>query len=149
MVPDASDWIPRVPSYSGSHSGRLQFRVRGLHPLRRTFQCPSSIFRESLLCGPSTPTLRSVWAPPSSLAATKGIILIFFSSRYEDVSIPWVLSSHTIYSCVGSAAFPALGFPIRISTDLCVRTTPRRVSPFAASFFCSPCLGIHHTPLFL
>ena len=39
------------------------------------------------------------------------------------------------------------GFPIRISTDLCVRTTPRRVSPFVASFFSFKCLGIHRTPL--
>ena len=35
---------------------------------------------------------------------------------------------------------------IRIPTDLCARTTPRRVSPFDASFFSSMCLGIHHTP---
>ena len=33
-------------------------------------------------CGPTTPTLRLVWALPRSLAATEGIILIFFSSRY-------------------------------------------------------------------
>ena len=32
--------------------------------------------------GPTTPALRLVWARPRSLAATKGIIVIFFSSRY-------------------------------------------------------------------
>ena len=37
--------------------------------------------------GPKTPP---VWAPPRSLAATGGIILIFFSSGYLDVSVPRV-----------------------------------------------------------
>ena len=32
--------------------------------------------------GPTTPALRLVWALPRSLAATEGIIVIFFSSRY-------------------------------------------------------------------
>ena len=33
-----------------------------------------------------------VWAPPLSLATTHGIIIIFSSSRYLDVSVPWVVS---------------------------------------------------------
>ena len=33
-------------------------------------------------CGPTTPALRLVWDLPRSLAATEGIIVIFFSSRY-------------------------------------------------------------------
>ena len=40
------------------------------------------------------------------------------------------------------------GSPIRTSTDHCLLTAPRGVSPFAASFFASLCLGIRHT-LFL
>ena len=32
--------------------------------------------------GPTTPALRLVWALPRSLAATEGIIFIFFSSGY-------------------------------------------------------------------
>jgi hypothetical protein len=31
-----------------------------------------------------------VWAVPVSLAATQGIDVSFFSSRYLDVSVPWV-----------------------------------------------------------
>ena len=31
-----------------------------------------------------------VWAVPLSLATTPGIILIFFSSTYLDVSVQWV-----------------------------------------------------------
>jgi hypothetical protein len=42
--------------------------------------------------GPTTPDCRSnlVWARPRSLAATKGISIDFFSTRYLDVSVPWV-----------------------------------------------------------
>ena len=31
-----------------------------------------------------------VWAVPRSLATTWGITIVFFSSRYLDVSVPWV-----------------------------------------------------------
>ena len=31
-----------------------------------------------------------VWAIPFSLATTRGITIVFFSSRYLDVSVPWV-----------------------------------------------------------
>ena len=37
--------------------------------------------------GPTTLDQDLVWAPPRSLAATYGIILIFFSSGYLDVSV--------------------------------------------------------------
>ena len=46
------------------------------------------------------------------------------------------------------AASRCMGSPIRISTVLSVLTAPRRVSPFAASFFASQCPGIHRTPFF-
>ena len=36
------------------------------------------------------PRLMPVWALPTSLAATKEIDFSFFSSRYLDVSVPWV-----------------------------------------------------------
>ena len=36
------------------------------------------------------PTRSAVWATPLSLAATYGISFDFFSSRYLDVSVPWV-----------------------------------------------------------
>ena len=38
--------------------------------------------------------------------------------------------------------FVLVGSPIRISTDLCVLTAPRSVSPFVASFFAYQCQGI-------
>ena len=44
---------------------------------------------------PTTPCLLStmVWAFPFSLATTQGITIVFFSSRYLDVSVPWVSST--------------------------------------------------------
>ena len=36
------------------------------------------------------PRLMPVWALPTSLAATTGIDFSFSSSRYLDVSVPWV-----------------------------------------------------------
>ena len=52
--------------------------------------------------------------------------------------------------CSGEDVIPLwmTGSPIRTSTDPCLLTAPRGVSPFAASFFASLCLGIRHT-LFL
>ena len=53
-----------------------------------TFQTlPLSIFQ---LKAPATPGRIPVWALPISLAATYGIDVSFFSSRYLDVSVPWV-----------------------------------------------------------
>ena len=49
--------------------------------------------------GPTTPKLHAtlVWAVPISLATTQGITIVFFSSRYLDVSVLGVgsLSSNT------------------------------------------------------
>ena len=61
----------------------VPFRVRGSHALRRAFPCPSATVRFSLLhgsspCGPTTP-LEALWAPPLSLAATRGISVDFCS----------------------------------------------------------------------
>ena len=89
MVPPASDKIPRVSPYSGSCLLPFACRLRGLHPLRPRFQSRSTMLHSSL-GSPSTPSLGTVWAGPLSLAATQGIILIFFSCGYLDVSVPRV-----------------------------------------------------------
>ena len=54
----------------------------GLAPSSAGLSMPFDWLRTSAYRGPSTPILRSVWAPPLSLATTYGIILIFFSSGY-------------------------------------------------------------------
>ena len=54
-------------------------------------------------------------AVPISLATTLGISVDVFSSRYLDVSVHEVRSTHPMYSDVGAAK--AAGFPIRKSSD--------------------------------
>ena len=97
MVCANSNRISRVPPYSGVHSLPSAFRIRDFHSLRFTFPDNSTMLpfdcRESY-----NPDLRSVWAPPISLAATPGIDLSFFSSCYLDVSIRKVLLYAVMYS---------------------------------------------------
>ena len=66
-------------------------------------------------CGPTTPDRHAdlVWALPLSLATTQGIIIIFFSSRYLDVSVLGVGS--LLPECY---TFSITGCPIRKSRDI-------------------------------
>ena len=75
MVPPRSDRIARVPPYSRTH-----------HCITRTGLSPSEAllpdrFRLSLMCH---------WPGPRSLATTNGVSVDVLSSRYLDVSVPWV-----------------------------------------------------------
>ncbi len=59
----------------------------------RTFQHRSAMLSPRLMIRPHNPRPglpNQVWALPISLAATPGISLDFFSSRYLDVSVLWV-----------------------------------------------------------
>ena len=48
---------------------------------------------------PSFAVTKLVWALPLSLATTKGITIVFSSTRYLDVSVPWVSAfRHPDYS---------------------------------------------------
>ena len=84
-----------------------------------------------------------VWAPSLSLAATDEIDVSFFSSGYLDVSVPRVPSCKTMDSSYGDGTLLPPGFPIRISTVLCLLAAPRGFSQLATSFFGSQCQGIH------
>jgi hypothetical protein len=66
-------------------------------------------------CSPTTPQRHAatVWALPFSLATTQGIIIIFFSSRYLDVSVLGVGSLLLEYY-----TFSIVGCPIRRSRDI-------------------------------
>ena len=68
---------------------------------------------------------------------------VFFSSRYLDVSVPWV----RLPTRRDDSALPEPGCPIRISTDLRSCAPPRGFSQLTTSFFASSCLGIHRMPL--
>src|SRR5690606_18515753 len=75
-------WSPHVQT--GLHVSRLtqgscvRFPVRGYHPLRRCFPTPSGTFPQNH------------WPLPRSLATTNGVSIDVLSSRYLDVSVPWV-----------------------------------------------------------
>ena len=107
VLPDSAR-VPRVPAYSGSASARLlAFRIRDSHPLRSYVPVPFRYASVRLMIRPHNPRPGHpvrVWALPFSLAATLGISIDFFSSRYLDVSVPWVGSPK------GDGIAPA-GFP--------------------------------------
>ena len=52
-----------------------------------------------------------VWANPRSLAATDGITIVFFSSRYLDVSVPWVCLRYSYVFTVWYTRITTCGFP--------------------------------------
>lgn len=96
MVAVNSSKISRVPLYLGTLLETMCFRLRGYHPVSPDFpDCSTNtLFGNSMLEGSSngrshdttnaTPAAYTlmVWAVPISLAATAGITIVFFSSRY-------------------------------------------------------------------
>ncbi len=89
-------------------------------------------------------TIKS-WAPPGSLAATAGISVDFFSSRYLDVSVPLVRLRNL---CIQLRIHLAVWVPpfryLRIKARL---PAPRSFSQAAASFFACDRQGIRHMHL--
>lgn len=90
MVPADSGGIPRVPPYLGTPpraGGRFAYGPITLSgtPFQTTRLAPPARFRGPYYpAGAATP---AVWAPPLSLAATRGITVVFSSSGYWDVSV--------------------------------------------------------------
>jgi hypothetical protein len=84
---------------------------------------------------------------PLSLAATYGINVFFFSSRYLDVSVPWVRSTTAIHSPPGDPDFSEPRCRIQRSPDQCSFTSSPELIAGTASFVASRCQDIHHTPL--
>ena len=111
VLPD-SDRVSRVPSYSGYPPESIWFRIRDFHSLWCDFPdtSPTKFFPYA---GPTTPTIQrlSVWALPRSLAATSGISVDYFSSRYLDVSVPWVRSLMPTLLSMEWMMSPSDGFP--------------------------------------
>ena len=105
---------------------RYHLRVRGFHPLWQAFPKPFCFAISELLTArnPVMPGI-TVWALPCSLAATWGIDLSFFSSRYLDVSVPG-LAFHTLWIRVWMYGVLPYGLPhsdVRGSRDMC--SSPR------------------------
>ena len=93
MVLPASDRITRVPPYSGTVLAFPTFKYGAITLYGRTFHSVFLAFQVRYE-PPHNPEKKFflVWAKPISLATTIGISIDFYSSRYLDVSVPWVRS---------------------------------------------------------
>jgi hypothetical protein len=108
-----------------------------------TFQKGSTTHTESTSWSynPGCAETLPVWAVPLSLATTGGSLFVFFSSRYLDVSVPWVGTLFRIWSSPGWVS--PFGNP-RITGYY---APPRGLSQPIASFIASESQGIRRTPL--
>ena len=118
VLPD-SDGISRVPPYSG-YIQENEVSTTGLLPsttdLSRSLRLPRSFV---------TPYRMSWFGLCSvSLAATQEIAFAFSSSRYLDVSVPWVCLPYPMYSDKDTIPLRMVGFPIRKSSDQSLLTAP-------------------------
>ena len=127
MDPADSVKVSRDSTYSGATQETDQFRVRDSHPLRptRSNAVPLSICfltHEEWSYNPKQET-RLVWALPISLAATDGIDFSFSSTRYLDVSVPWVRHIHLWIQCMS----------VRVPPDQCLfNDSPKLFAVFRA-----------------
>ena len=84
---------------------------------------------------PARASTPAVWACPLSLAATRGVTVVFLSSDYWDVSVRRVRLPNK-----GMPRLRAAGCPIRTPADQRPFAPPRRLSRPAASF----CVRLAH-----
>ncbi len=137
VLPD-SDGISRVPPYSGYIQERTKFRLRGCLPsttdLSRSLRLPRSFvtpYRMSY-----NPKRQASWFGlcSVSLAATQEIAFAFSSSRYLDVSVPWVCLPYPMYSDKDSYHYVWWVSPFGNLRDQSLLTAPRSISALVPSF---------------
>lgn len=134
MVLPASHKVSRVSWYSGAELIIIVFTYGTITHCGPTFQL-CSINYDFSLCSVRNPRDKSlVWALSFSLAATKKIDFSFSSSRYLDVSVPWVCLPYPMYSDKDTIPLRMVGFPIRKSSDQSLLTAPRSISALVPSF---------------
>ena len=94
MVPANSNGASPTPPYSGYHLSPSP-SFTGLSPSMACF--PTQFKSNQVLImwsyNPQLAVTNWVWALARSLATTGAITIVFSSSRYLDVSVPWVRSS--------------------------------------------------------
>ena len=111
-----SDRVSPAPPYSGYPSSITGFAYGTFTPFGRFFQTVLLTIDRIVQVLQPQDVNTLVWALPRSLATTYGIIVIFFSSAYLDVSVQRVVDF-----CL--TVFNRAGFPIRTSTDVTVVCT--------------------------
>ena len=126
------------PAVLRIHSGGNEVSTTGLLPslagLSRPVHLPRSFvtpYRMSY-----NPKRQASWfgLDSVSLAATQEIAFAFSSSRYLDVSVPWVCLPYPMYSGKDTIPLRMVGFPIRKSSDQSLLTAPRSISALVPSF---------------
>lgn len=135
-----SDGVSRVPPYLGSSPGQRGTSRTGLSPSPAPLSRGLRSLPKALMKVPQPRRMNpAVWAPPLSLATTRGISVDFFSSGYWDVSLPpvrlqglWIQPGMAPYERCRIAPFgnPWVKGRLRLSTDY--RGLPRPSSPSAA-----------------
>ena len=145
MVPAGSRRISRAPRYSGAGLPRSAvFGYGAFTRCGRPFQSVPLTLTVGFVVrsyNPGSAVTDPVWALPRSLATTCGIIVIFSSSGYLDVSVPRVRPSIAEVP----ESLPA-GCPIRKSAGQRLFAPDRGLSQLITSFFASESLGILHAP---
>ena len=124
-----------------------RFRIRGCHPLWRTFPDPSALqpsrFYESI-----TPTYIAIprfrLFPFRSPLLRESIVFFLFLRVMRCFSSPGA-PPYTIDSCTDTKTFLLVSSLIRKSVDQSSFTTPHSLSQLVTSFFGVKCQGIHPT----
>ena len=123
MVPPASDRVPPAPPYSGFGLGSVSVSRTGLSPAPARLSRHVPLPRHSPSRPPYNPARAStpaVWAGPLSLAATRGVTVVFLSSAYLDVSV------RRVGHLIRLARLQRAGFPHSdIRGSKAVRASPR------------------------
>ena len=134
------------PVVLGCPLGLAQISYTGLSPSAADHSRSFYYLCQSHIEGPTTPKQQavSVWAGPRSLAATRGITIVFYSSGYLDVSVPRV-GRRTLCIYVRLAGSPCAGYPIRRSLGHSLLAASLSFSQLSTSFIASHRLGIHRT----
>ena len=115
--------------------GPSSLRARGYHPLRPGFPacCASILGPTAWSYNPAPAVTGTVWALPRSLATTCGIIVIFSSSGYLDVSVPRVRPLSGDYSSNSRVApFGYLRIDRYVPVPAAFRSLSRPSSPLRA-----------------
>ena len=106
------------------------FTYRTITPYGPTFQL-CSVNHNFTLCSVRNPRDKSlVWALSFSLAATKKIDVSFSSSRYLDVSVPWVYPHKAMYSLYNTWGYPCEFPHSEISGSLAMCAYPKLIAAY-------------------
>ena len=130
MVLPASHKVSRVSWYSGAELIIMIFTYRTITSYGPTFQL-CSVNHNFTLCSVRNPRDKSlVWALSFSLAATKKIDVSFSSSRYLDVSVPWVFPHKAMYSLYDTWGYPCEFPHSEISGSLAMCAYPKLIAAY-------------------